>query len=311
MIIDAHCHIFSTMDGRVGRGVTRSLTNGMIQVGDEMPSRLLPPLNSETTFPPDTLLQFMDWCGIDRAVLLQGPLYGDLNDYLARTVSEWPDRFVGAAYVDPKARDARHQFLRAVEDLGFHILKFEMTTSTGLLSLYPDLRLDDDAMAWIWEEAASRKLTVVLDLGRPGSPSYQTGILRGIIDRHPNLQIVIAHLGQPPIANSKDTRLTGLWREQLLLGRHPNVTFDLSALPAYSQDEDFPFVTSQHFVREALRLVGPGKLMWGTDVPGLLGVSTYHQLRSWVESYCDFLTAEELSLIMGETAGRVYVDSAP
>ncbi len=306
MIVDAHAHILRELRGQTGRGPTRSLAYGKVQYGHEI-IQLLPPLMEKTAFPPEALLANMDWAGVDKAVLLQGPFYGEANDYLARAVRQWPDRFIGAGHVDPCADDAQDMFRRCVEEHGFHILKFEMSVGTGLVGLHPELRIDGEAMAWIWEEAERRGLVVTLDLGAVGSASYQTQAVRTVLERHPHVRIVICHLAQPPISNKDDAQLDRLWQEQLQLARHPNVWFDLSALPAYASTvEDYPYPLARHYIRRAVEMVGADKLMWGTDAPGLLGHATYPQLLNYLARHCDFLSPGATAKVLGETARGVY-----
>lgn len=306
MIIDAHAHIMSELRGQTGRGPTRSLAYGKVQYGDEV-IQLLPPLMEKTSFPPEALLANMDWAGVDKAVLLQGPFYGEANNYIARAVRQWPDRFIGAGHVDPYSPDARGMFRRCVDEHGFHILKFEMSVSTGLVGLYPDLHLDGEAMAWIWEEAERQGLIITLDLGAVGSASYQTAAVRTVLERHPRVKIVICHLAQPPIARKDDSQLDRLWQEQLHLATHLNVWFDLSALPGYASSvEDYPYPLARNYIRRAVQMVGADKLMWGTDAPGLLGVATYPQLLNYVAHHCDFLSESDIAKILGENAWRVY-----
>src|SRR5436190_2144905 len=183
MIIDAHVHILDRMKGRIGRGETRSLERGMIRIGEEETFRLMAPMPGETRFPPEVLLECMDWAGVDRAVLLQGPFYGEKNDYLHQAIRQWPDRFIGAAYVDPMAEDAREMFRRAVEDLDFRVVKLECSVATGLVGLHPELRLDDPRHGWLWEEAERQRLVVTLDLGAVGSASYQTAAVASLLAR--------------------------------------------------------------------------------------------------------------------------------
>jgi len=102
------------------------------------------------------------------------------------------------------------------------------------------IRLDDECVAWLWPEMEHRRLVLVLDLGRVGSSSYQTALVEKIARSHPRLKIVIAHLGQPTVHVDKDPRLISLWEQQVSLGMLPNVWFDLSALPAKTQDEPIP-----------------------------------------------------------------------
>lgn len=307
MIIDAHAHIVSEVKGQTATGLTRSLAYGKIRWGDRNDIRLLPPFGQATSFPPEVLLENMDWAGVDKAVLQQGPFYGEANDYVARAVKQWPDRFIGAGYFDPYSGNAQEIFRRCVEEYGFHVLKFEMSVSTGLVGLYPDLRLDGEAMAWVWEEVERRGLVVTLDLGAVGSASYQTESVRTIVSRHPSLKIVIAHLAQPPIARKDDPQLDERWQEQVLLARHPNVWFDLSALPAYSADvDDYPYAIARDYLRRAVEMIGAHKIMWGTDAPGLLTHATYPQLLRYITQHCDFLPSDDLGRILGGNAHRVY-----
>jgi predicted TIM-barrel fold metal-dependent hydrolase len=308
MIIDAHVHILDRMNGRIGRGETRSLERGMIRIGEEELLRLMAPMPGETRFPPEVLLECLDWAGVDRAVLLQGPFYGEKNDYLHQAIRQWPDRFIGAAYVDPMAENAREMFRRAVDELGFPIIKLECSVATGLVGLHPDLRLDDPRHAWLWDEAERRRLVVTLDLGAVGSTSYQTAAVASLIDRHPDLRIVIAHLGQPALDVPGDETKDRLWQEQVLLGRHPNVWLDLASLPAYAATagEEYPYPSAQRAIRRAVEMVGADTLLWGTDAPGLLGHATYPQLLQYLVRHCEFLSAADRTKLLGENAWHVY-----
>ena len=309
MIIDAHAHIMTAVQGTSATGPTRSLSWGKVRWGEET-IQLLPPFNEVTTFPAETLLAHMDWACVDRAVLLQGPFYGEANAYVASAVERWPDRFIGAFAPDPVATDARQKFKQCVEEYGLRIVKLELTEPIGLTGRYPKLRLDVPQFSWIFETAQREGLIVTFDLGKIGSKAYQTEAVATIAERYPDLQIVIAHLAQPPINNSDNAELNAKWKEQILLGRKANVSFDLSALPAYSQAYDeYPYLVAQGYIRRAVDLIGAEKIMWGTDVPGLLTSGSYRQLLNYVRLHCDFLSAEEKALVLGLNALRVYWSS--
>ena len=249
----------------------------------------------------------MDAAGVEKAVLLQGPFYGEANEYVWQATQKWPDRFLGSAYVDPRSPAARATFRQATEEFGFHIFKFELSEPTGLVGLYPDLRIDEEPMAWIWEEAERLSLVVTLDLGAVGSLSYQTEAVRTLLERYPRLKIVIAHLAQPPIDRGQDEKLDRLWQEQVQLARHPRVWTDLSALPAYASTvEGYPYPTARQYIRRAVEMVGVEKVMWGTDAPGLLTHATYPQLLEFVAEHCDFLAPGDLEKILGANAWQVY-----
>ena len=310
MIIDAHAHIMTKVHGITAAGPTRSLSWGKVRWGDET-IQLLPPFNKVTTFPAETLLAHMDWVGIERAVLLQGPFYGEANAYIASAVERWHDRFIGAFAPDPLAPDARQRFKPCVEEYGLRIVKFELTETTGLTGRYPDLRIDAPQFSWIFEAAQREGLVITFDLGKIGSRAYQTEAVASIADRYPDLQIVIAHLAQPPTNERDNAELNAKWEEQILLGRRANVSFDLSALPAYSRAYDeYPYVAGQAYIGRAVQLIGARKIMWGTDVPGLLTSGSYRQLLNYVRLQCDFLSTQEKDQVLGLNALRVYWSGA-
>ena len=278
---------------------------GRIAVGGEE-TQLLPPYNEKTVFTPEMLIANMDWAGVDKAVLLQGPFYGECNSYVLEALNRYPDRLVGAAYFDPWETEIRQDFESLVALSGFRVVKLECSEPTGLCGLHPDARLDMSEIAWLWNELEQRGLVLTLDLGAIGSRSYQTGAVRAIAENHPNLRIVIAHLGQPnPSAEAKAERWN-LWQEQIDLGQLPNVWFDTAALPAYLPDEDFPYPTAARYLYLALERIGPSKILWGTDLPGLLRHLNYPQLLRLAKLHTQSLFPDEQAMILGENAMRVY-----
>jgi predicted TIM-barrel fold metal-dependent hydrolase len=90
MFVDAHAYITQGLHGSTGAGRTRSLPYGCAQHGDQV-VRILPPLSAErTALEPETMLRLMDWAGIDKMVLMQGPFYGDQNTFLYQTTENGP-----------------------------------------------------------------------------------------------------------------------------------------------------------------------------------------------------------------------------
>lgn len=306
MLIDAHTHIFPVVQGRIGGGPTVSIGYGKIRVGADQTLRVLPPAAIETRFPPKVLLEYIDWASVDKAVLLQGTFYGECNQYAAEAIRRWPDRFLGAAFLDPWEPGARAMFDQAVDELGFRAIKLELSEAAGLSGLHPDLRLDDPQVAWLWDEMEERDLLLTLDLGAIGCRSYQTDAVRRMIETHPALRIVIAHLCQPNPRAEQDSALWALWREQVSLALHPGVWMDTAALPAYLQEEGYPYPSARRYLSMAIDIVGPDKILWGTDVPGLLTIATYRQLADLASEHLDFLSQPDRDKVLGLNALRVY-----
>lgn len=305
VLVDAHAHVFREIQGRIGTGITRGRPYGRVAVGnDEI--QALPPLAETTSFTYEKLIAHLDWAGVDQAVLLQGSFYGECNDYIIEAVTQYPDRFIGAGYIDPWAAEARRTSHEVLGSPVFRAVKIEFSEATGLAGIYPQARLDDPAIDWLCKELQSRGKVLVLDLGAVGSRSYQTEAVRSIAEQNAGLKVVIAHLGQPTPEVEADVDLWRLWKSQIALGHLANVWFDSAALPAYVTHESYPYPTTGHYFRMAIELIGAGKVMWGSDIPGLLVHGTYRQIVEIARLHTAFLSDEEQKKILSGNAACVY-----
>ncbi|RPI86256.1 MAG: hypothetical protein EHM41_09140 [Chloroflexi bacterium] len=98
-----------------------------------------------------------------------------------------------------------------------------------------------------------------------------------------------------------------MWEEQIDLGLLPNIWFDCAALPAYTPDEDFPFPTAGRYLRMAVDRIGPGKIIWGSDQPGLLQIASLPQLFKMAKLHTSFLDPKDQGLILGGNAAKVFL----
>ena len=149
-------------------------------------------------------------------------------------------------------------------------------------------------------------MILVLDLGTIGDSSYETNAVKRIAEDHPALKIVIAHLAQPTLAAESDPSLWRCWEEQIDLGLLPNVWFDTAALPIYVSPEGYPYPTAGKYLAAAIDRISPAKIMWGTDIPGLLAYATYPQLLEWVRLGLSHLPEIDRELILGLNAVDVF-----
>lgn len=307
MIIDAHAHITYGLKGMTGSGQTRSLDYGKVSWGGKI-LQFIPPATGVTAFPPEVLLQNLDWAGVDKAVILQGPFYGEQNNEVSEAVRQWPDRFFGAAYIDPWQKDAEAQFESVISSGSFCAVKLECSVAAGLCGIHPEARLDDPELGWLWDGLERERLVLTLDLGAVGSASYQTEAVQRIAQSHPKLRIVIAHLGQPSPQVEARSEALEAWKTQLSLGILPNVWFDMASLIAYLPNERYPFPSARRYLQEAVTLIGADRIMWGSDQPGTLSHLTYLQYVELAHEHVSFLSSAEQQMILGETALMVYGD---
>ena len=288
-----------------GAGPTRGLGYGRALVGDRE-IQVTPPCADRVAYTAETLLASMDWAGVDRAILLQGPFYGEWNRYVLDAIGRYPDRLVGAAHLDPWSPDAREVFETSIASQGFRALKLECSESSGLCGIHPDARLDSPETAWVWDELQRRGMVLVLDLGDVGSRSYQTDGVRAIAEEHTDLRIVIAHLARPAPAVEADPTLWRSWQEQVDLGLLPNVWFDIASLVAFVAGEGYPYPTVERYLRLAVGRIGASKLMWGSDQPGTLLHATYPQHLALARLHTQFLSPDEQAGVLGENALEVF-----
>lgn len=305
MIVDAHAHIFRLVNGMNKEGPTRGLGYGAVAVADRR-VEVIPPLCEQTTHTPEMLTRHMDIAGVDKAVLLQGPFYGECNQYVCDAVRKYPGRFVGFAYLDPWHRDGRTALQEISATPEFVGVKIEFSEATGLSGIHPGARLDDPGVEWLWEELERAGMVAVVDLGAVGATSYQTDSMQRIAEGRPNLTMVIAHLAQPTPTAESDPDLWRRWTEQIELGLLPNVYFDTASLPAYVAAEGYPFPTAGRYVAEAIRRIGSRKIMWGTDIPALLQHATYPQLLRAAHAHVESLSGSDRAAVLGGNAARVF-----
>lgn len=307
MIIDSHVHIFPRIDGYGPKGRTKSSTYGRIDQGDGNPAWVLPVVCEETCHTGEMLLANMDRYGVDKAVLLQGYCYGGWDSYVLEAVRLHPDRLIGAAVFDPWSQGAREHYERDIARIPLPILKLEFSESSGLCGVYPNARLYSEDMRWLYDDLEERGRVLVMDLGQPGTRSYQTEAVRAIAIDHPGLTIVICHMGQLSPKVEASPALYQAWEEQLSLGKLKNVYFDASAVPFQVQETDeYPWPTAQSYVRKALEYLGPEKLMFGSDIPWLYCLGTYGQLIEFGRKCTAELSDEERDWFFNKTAQKVY-----
>ena len=124
---------------------------------------------------------------------------------------------------------------------------------------------------------------------------------------HPDLRLVIDHLGKPPIGGSDADRRR--WRTLLVAAaQNPLVHAKLSGLgPAHAAGSAESFTDDiRPFVDDALAVFGPERLMIGGDWPISLSAGGF--TRAWT-SILDCLTGlseSERAAVLGGTAARFY-----
>ena len=166
-------------------------------------------------FDLDEHIRMMDFAGIDAAVLTSGAgMCADIersryiNDKAKEAERHYPGRFLGAAHVHPLGgAEAIHELERCAHELGFQgvVITSEMEgrflddpalepfwAAAARLGMYvfvhPALRLNDSRQFNVYDTARSvgREFSLIMATIRL--------INSGVLDRHPDLTIQMAHL---------------------------------------------------------------------------------------------------------------------
>lgn len=127
-----------------------------------------------------------------------------------------------------------------------------------------------------------------------------------VLDRHPDLPVVLDHLGKPPVGGSQQER-----REWLALLRDvaaPQVSAKVSGLYASRGPLDsWTPAQVRPFVEDALDVFGPERLMYGGDWPVAVLAGGYRRTAEAVTGIlADLLGPADLEQVLGGTARRVY-----
>lgn len=303
--IDSHLHLAEIVAGYCRRGESRAIGNGKAQWGNGEIFQLIPEYFGDMrNFPAEKALELMNANEVEKAVLMHGSLYGFQNMYHYRLMQEYPGKFCASCTVDPFMGEHLETLRHYLEDLKFHLVKFEISAGGGLMGCHDAFALDSERMMKIYELIEKNAGVLALDVGDISQASHQPGALANIADSFPGLKIVICHLLAPLPEHMNE------WRASLKLLKKDNVWFDISSMPKIVENGTYPYVKTQGILREAADILGADRLIWGTDAPFALTHApedTYEHLSDYLEK-TDIFSKEELENIYYNNANHVYFE---
>ena len=298
--IDAHLHLAKVIAGYCARGESRAVGGGKVAWANGDTYQLLPEGFGEESFTAETALEIMKRNGVEKAVLMEGSLYGFQNIYYKELLKKYPDTFCPTCSVDPFMRKHMGVLDSLLGKDGFTTVKFEVSTGGGLMGANDPFVIDGPRFMEICKLIEDYHGTIVLDIGDPDMDSHQTmGIMR-IADKCPDLQIVCCHLLAPHEQYHRE------WRAELTMLDRPNVWFDISSVPKIVEGpRKYPYNEASKWIREAVDLLGVDRFMWGTDAPYAATEDSYENLTSYLAEDHGF-TEDELEHLYYKNAERVY-----
>lgn len=234
--------------------------------------------------------------GIDGAVLVQASYEADDTTVMLAAAADHPE-IVGIVAWSPLDDPDR---LRA--DLDRFTAEPLIVGVRNLVHEHPPEWLDRPDV----EEGFALLAAAGRPLDFPTSGPTALVALPGIGARHPELRLVIDHLGKPPIGQGEDAR--DEWRSLLAAAAaNPLTHAKLSGLYASVGGMDSWTADGiRPFIDDALDLFGPTRLMYGGDWPISVLAGGYR--RSWeaITSIVAALSPAERAAVLGDTAARFY-----
>lgn len=255
IINDAHCHFFS--EGFFG-ALAKERSGGSTPDPVETITRYL-----EWDSPGDRVTLADRWVaeldkhGVGRAALIAS-VPGD-EDSVAAAVAKYPERFVGLFMLNPKQADAGDRCVRALTELGLcGICLFPAMHRYSIDSQEADrvfeLAAKHDAKS-VFVHTGVLSVGVRKKLGLTSNFDIRLGdplALVPIASTYPNLTFVIPHFA------------AGFMREGFMAADLcSNIIIDTSSSNGWVKYD--PGLTLTDVFRQALSIVGPSRMMFGTD----------------------------------------------
>lgn len=192
------------------------------------------------------------------------------NDYVTAEAARWPGRAVGLCSVPALRSYARREFDRCRQRPGAGGLKLHLATS-GVDLRNPGHLTAVAALAGLAEDHELPVL-VHLDTRQRGTDStHVEAFLREVLEPHPRLTVVIAHLGGSGGYGRwtrQVARVVQRWLDVGGPGTRPSVYLDVSAALLERESEGVPATTDEEVAMMAEDLNGRlDRLVFGSDFP--------------------------------------------
>jgi predicted TIM-barrel fold metal-dependent hydrolase len=237
-------------------------------------------------------IQEMKQDQVDRAVLVSPRQYGWDNRYVIDCVKRYRRRFVGHGLIDPHDRDNARVLDRDVRRNGLAGMR--------LSPIYHPREqwLNAKENHALWRKAGELGAVFNVFLAAP-----QVSQLEDMVQRFPNVRVVVDHLGRPEITS----RLP--WAEDvslLRLARYPNVWVKFTELYTASKTKVYPYKDVHPFGHAVYDAFGPKRLLFGTGmVASTRRIPLADELRL-VREDIPYFTADDKPFILGRNAASIW-----
>src|SRR3989441_6462085 len=229
-------------------------------------------------------LKEMDAGGVDAAILTpHTPLDPNANELCMEAARAHPDRFaiLGNFPLDkPESRALVDTWKQRPGMLGCRF-----TFIGPEQSKWPT----DGTVDWLWPAAERAGLPIAM-MAANFLPDVGDGA-----GRHPNLKLILDHLGRPRGDTSPSERWANL-ADVLALAKYPNIAMKATGAPSYS-DQPYPFRDIHDNLHRLYDAFGPARWFWGTDITRM--PCSWRQCVTLFTEELPWLKGRDLELVIG------------
>ncbi|MFC7497084.1 MULTISPECIES: amidohydrolase family protein [unclassified Nocardioides] len=275
MIIDAHQHVWD---------LERSPYSWL---GPHVPQW-------NRTFTFDELQPQLARNGVTATVIVQSDDHDGDTDLMLEVADRHPEIAAIVAYVPldrPEEAAARLAELRRDDRVvGVRNLIHDLPDPDWILR--PEV---DEGLSVLEEAGVTFDLVSVLPRHLQHVPT--------LVERHPDLRIVIDHLSKPPIGAAD---VEPWWSLLAAAAEGPLVHAKLSGLYPGEAPDTWTPASIRPFVERALELFGPGRLMYGGDWPISVAAGGYDRVVAGLGEVLSGLDEDDRAEVWAGTARRFY-----
>lgn len=235
-------------------------------------------------FTIERLVPMMDEAGVDRVVIVPPTLEGVRLDYAQEAVKRYPGRFAIMGRIALNDPATARRFPTWKEQAG--VLGIRLNIAVDQAAWVTDGTAD-----WFWPAAEKAGIPVMF------LTTGQTPLFARIAERHPQLILIIDHMGVSSEAVKNKTLPVAI-DHSAALAKYPNVSVKLSAAPLFSS-EPYPFRDVTPHIRRLFDAYGPRRCYWGTDMTNSFAKATYRQRITHFTEELSFLSETDKDWVMG------------
>ena len=231
----------------------------------------------------EELLAEMKEAGVDAAVLHPPSWDRFSNEMAIDAALKYPDKFCSMGWFPLDRPELRGKIDGWKQNPGMRGLRWSLTRD-GQQTWHSDGTMD-----WLWP-AAEKAGTPVATMAWRFLPQFGQ-----IAERHPNLKLIVDHLGL--IRSAQGAAAFANVDELLALAKYPNIAVKATGAPGYS-GEAYPFRDIGDGLQRIFDAFGPARFFWGTDLTRM--PCSYRQCVTFFTEELPWLKGRDLELVMGQ-----------